>query len=75
MAERGPWHAVVITCKTCLLQSMINHIRMAYVGRPDAFVEVVRMLCLQVSCAPPSGSPNRRSDEGNSNDNARHVST
>ena len=23
VAERGPWQAVVITCKTCLLQSMI----------------------------------------------------
>ena len=24
MAERGPWQTVVITCKTCLLQSMIG---------------------------------------------------
>ena len=24
VAERGPWQAVVITCKTCLLQSMIR---------------------------------------------------
>ena len=38
-----------------------KHIRMAYVGRLDAFVEVVRMLCLWVSCASPWGSPDRRS--------------
>ena len=30
-----------------------KRIRMAYVGRPDAFVEVVRMLCLCMSCASP----------------------
>ena len=50
-AERGPWQAVVVTCETCLLQSMIRTIvsgwnmliiRMYCVSRPDdMFISVV----------------------------------
>nr|CAN61514.1 hypothetical protein VITISV_037322 [Vitis vinifera] len=42
---RGPWQAVVITCKTCLLQSMIRIIILGWLmlGHPDVFVESVRM--------------------------------
>ncbi|RVX18414.1 hypothetical protein CK203_006402 [Vitis vinifera] len=60
VAERGPWQAVVITCKTCLLQSMI---RTTYPdsmwssgccgSRPD--VMFVSVVCLSLR------SPDRRS--------------
>ena len=63
VAERGSWQAVVITCKTCLPQSMIRAIISGWT------MLVIRMLCgrrpdvyaLWVSFGLPWGSPDRRS--------------
>ena len=55
VAERGSWQAVVITCKTCLLQSMIRTnisgqcmsvVRMCCGSRPD--VMFVSAVCLSL---------------------------
>ena len=48
MAERGPWQAVVITCKTCFtsVNGLDKRIQMAYVGRPD--VMFVSVVCLSL---------------------------
>ena len=43
------------------INDLEKRIWMAYVGHPDAFVEVIRMLYLWVSCASPRSSPDRRS--------------
>ena len=48
MAERGPWQACCDNVQDLLtsVNDLDKRILMAYVGRPDAFVEVVQMLCL-----------------------------
>ena len=55
VAECGPWQVVMMTCKTCLLQSMIR------INISGYDMSVVRMWYLRVSCASPWGSPDRRS--------------